>query len=161
MSVPPVTICASPWFRRKTGRPSNAFESFPQLITHFPDNRQIVSDSAQFSPSLEFNLQKPRDIEGLENLELGAHRHPGRRLGRCQPNANRSSKCQTTWRSGSQLTPLGQGGRAILIEDVAAAELTVPIEVVVDRGVNGSEFLQRLDFPEPGHRSFSSSERLM
>ena len=35
------------------------------------------------------------------------------------------------------------------------------IEVVLDRGVDGAEFLQRLHAPKPKHRTFSSSERLM
>ena len=63
--------------------------------------------------------------------------------------------------SDRQLTPLGQRGGAALLEGVAGVEVAVEIEVVVDRGVDGSEFLQGLDVPEPGHRSFSSSERLM
>jgi hypothetical protein len=35
-------------------------------------------------------------------------------------------------RSGYQLTPLGQGGRTVLFEDIAAVEVTVVVEVVVD-----------------------------
>ena len=35
------------------------------------------------------------------------------------------------------------------------------IEVIVDRGMDGGEFLQGLYIPEPRHRSFSSSERLV
>ena len=35
-------------------------------------------------------------------------------------------------RSGYQLTPLGQGGSAVLFEDVAAVEVTIVVEVVVD-----------------------------
>ena len=44
-------------------------------------------------------------------------------------------------RSGRQLTPLGQGGRTVLFEDVAAVEVTVMVEVVVDRCVGGCKFL--------------------
>jgi len=39
--------------------------------------------------------------------------------------------------------------------------VTVVIEVVVDRGVNGGKFLQGLDVPELRHCSFSSSEWLV
>ena len=35
-------------------------------------------------------------------------------------------------RSGYQLTPLGQGGRTVLFEDIAAVEVTVVVEVIVD-----------------------------
>jgi hypothetical protein len=34
--------------------------------------------------------------------------------------------------SGRQLTPLGQGGRTVLFEDVAAVEVAVAVEVIVD-----------------------------
>ncbi len=44
--------------------------------------------------------------------------------------------------SGCQLTPLGQRGEAVLLEDVAAAEVAIVVEVIVDRGVDGGEFLQ-------------------
>ena len=55
--------------------------------------------------------------------------------------------CEGCWSeaSGRQLTRLGQGGRTVLFEDVAAVEVTVVVEVVVDRGVDGGEFLQGLD----------------
>ena len=39
------------------------------------------------------------------------------------------------------LTPLGYGGNAVLLEDVATVEVTVVVEVVVDRGVRGGKFL--------------------
>ena len=98
-------------------------------------------------------LGYPRpDIDYIHDLWFG---------GRCQPNANQSSKPQTSWRSGTQLTPLGQRSRAVLLEVVAAGEVAVEVEVVVDRGVDGGELLQGFDIPEPGHRAFPSSERLM
>ena len=34
--------------------------------------------------------------------------------------------------SRRELTPLGQGGRAVLFEDIAAVEVAVVVEVVVD-----------------------------
>jgi hypothetical protein len=39
--------------------------------------------------------------------------------------------------------------------------MTVEVEVIVDRGVNGGEFLQGPDVPEFGHGTLLSSERLM
>jgi len=59
------------------------------------------------------------------------------------------------------LTPLCQSSRAVLFENVTAVEVAVLVEVVVDRGMNGGEFLQGLYVLEPRHRSFSSSERLV
>jgi hypothetical protein len=48
-----------------------------------------------------------------------------------------------------------------LLEDNTVLEVAVLVEVVMDRGLGGCEFLQSLYVPEPGHRSFSSSERLV
>jgi len=55
--------------------------------------------------------------------------HPDRH---CQTNLNGPAKGAGLRRSGRQLTPLGQGGRTVLFEDVAAVEVTVVVEVVVD-----------------------------
>ena len=60
-----------------------------------------------------------RDIEDL----IGGH---------CQTNLNGPAKGAGLRRSGRQLTPLGQGGRTVLFEDVAAVEVAVVVEVVVD-----------------------------
>ncbi len=48
-----------------------------------------------------------------------------------------------------------------MLEDIAAIEVTVVVEMVVDRGVDRGEFLQGLDIPKPCHRTLSSSERLV
>ncbi len=79
----------------------------------------------------------------------------------CQSNANQSPNGETARLSGGQLTPLGQRDRAVLLEDVAAVEVSVEVEMVVDRGMNGGEFLRGFDAPELRRRSFSSSERLV
>ena len=79
----------------------------------------------------------------------------------CQSNLGWPAKAAALRRSGRQLTPLGQRGGAVLLEDIAAIEVAVLVEVVVDRGVGGSEFLQGPYVPELRHRSFSSSERLV
>ena len=63
--------------------------------------------------------------------------------------------------SRGELTPLGERGSAVLLEDIAAVEVAVLVEVVVDRGMGGGEFLQGLYISELRHRSFSSSERLV
>ena len=52
--------------------------------------------------------------------------------GHCQTNLNGPAKGAGLRRSGRQLTPLGQGGRTVLFEDVAGVEVTVVLEVVVD-----------------------------
>jgi hypothetical protein len=81
--------------------------------------------------------------------------------GCCQSNANWSPKSASSGLSGRKQTPFGQSGRSVLLEDIAAVELAVLVEMIVDRGVSGSELLQGLDVPEPRHRSFSSSKRLV
>ena len=59
------------------------------------------------------------------------------------------------------MTPFSEHGSAALLEDIVAVEVAVVVEVVMDRGLGGGEFLQRPFVPEPLHRSFSSSERLV
>jgi len=81
--------------------------------------------------------------------------------GHCQTNLPGPAKGAGLRRSGRQLTPLGQGGGTVLFEDIAAVEVAVLIEVVVDRGVGGGKLLQGLYIPELHHRILSSSERLM
>lgn len=57
--------------------------------------------------------------------------------------------------------PLGQGGGTALLEDGAAIEMTILIEMVMDRGVNKSKLLKGFPVPELRHRPLPSSERLM
>ncbi len=40
------------------------------------------------------------------------------------------------------MTPFSERGSAVLLEDIAAVEVTVLIEVVVERGMDGGKFLQ-------------------
>jgi len=63
--------------------------------------------------------------------------------------------------SGRKLPPYGEGGRAVLLEDIAAIEVAIVIEMIVDRGVDGGKFLQGLDVPELCHRTLSSSKWLV
>ena len=83
------------------------------------------------------------------------------RYGHCQTNADRSWNSRSREISGCKLTPLGQGGGAIEFEVLAVVKMTFLIEMIVNRGVGGSKLLQGLDVPEPGHRAFSSPERLV
>ena len=78
----------------------------------------------------------------------------------CQLNANQCPNIRIVRHSCRQLTPLGQRGGAVLLEDVASVEVAVVIEVVVNRSVDGGEFLQGLAISEPRHRVFSSPEWL-
>ena len=59
------------------------------------------------------------------------------------------------------MTPFGKSGSAVLLEDIAAVEVTVLVEVIVDRSMGGGKFLQGLYVSELRHRAFSSSERLV
>jgi hypothetical protein len=63
--------------------------------------------------------------------------------------------------SRCELTPFRECSNAVLFEDIAAVEVTVEVEVIVDRGVGGGELLESFHAPELRHRSFSSSERLV
>jgi len=63
--------------------------------------------------------------------------------------------------SRRQLAPLDHGGGAVLLEYFAVVEMTVEIKMIVDRGMNGREFLQGFHVSEFRHRAFPSSERLV
>ena len=63
--------------------------------------------------------------------------------------------------SRGELTPFSERSSAVLLEDIAAVEVAVLVEVVVDRGMGGGEFLQGLYISELRHRCFSSSKRLV
>ena len=82
-------------------------------------------------------------------------------LGRCQTNLIGPVKGAGLRRSSRQLTPLGQGGRTVLFEDVAGVDVAVVVEVVVDRGMGGGKLLESFHVPELRHRLFSSSEWLV
>ena len=60
----------------------------------------------------------------------------------CQTKANRYPKVVMHAPSGRKLPPLGQGSGAVLLEDVAAVEMAVLVEVVVKRGMDESELLE-------------------
>ena len=76
-------------------------------------------------------MSKELDREAFSNFVRG-HR---------QANLNGPAKGAGLSRSGRELTPLGQGGITVVFEDVAAVEVTVLVEVVVDRSMGGGKFL--------------------
>jgi hypothetical protein len=63
--------------------------------------------------------------------------------------------------SGGKLPPLAKRDSLVLLEDFAAIEMAVVVEVIVDRSMGGGEFLQGLYVSELRHRAFSPSERLV
>ena len=71
------------------------------------------------------------------------------------------SKCSLQGCSGHQFAPLGQGCGAVFLEDVVAVKVTVLIETIMDRGVDGGKLLEGHHVSELGHRRFSSPERLV
>ena len=81
--------------------------------------------------------------------------------GCCQSNVNQSPKYTMTRVSRRKMTPFGQGGGAVFLEGFAAVQVTVEVEMIVDRGMGGGEFLQGLYVPEFRHRTLPSSEWLM
>ena len=95
-----------------------------------------------------------RSIPCLTGKIQGNFRH-------CQTKANRYPKVVMHPPSGRKLAPLGQGSGAVLLEDVAAVEVAILVEVVVKRGMDGSELLKGLHVPELRHRPLSSPQRLM
>jgi hypothetical protein len=81
--------------------------------------------------------------------------------GHCQTNLTGPAKGADLKRSGCKLTPLNQGSSAVLLEDIATVEVTVVVEVIVDRGMGSGKLLESFHVSELRHRSFSSSERLV
>ena len=70
-------------------------------------------------------------------------------------------KLQSRTFSGCELAPLGQGSGPVLVENVAAGEMALVGEVVVDRGLDSGTLLQALDVPDPGHHPVPPSNRWM
>jgi hypothetical protein len=57
------------------------------------------------------------------------------------------------------LAPLSESGSTVKLEIVPAVERALLIEMVVDGGMNGDEFLQTSHAAEPLHGSLRSSKR--
>ena len=61
----------------------------------------------------------------------------------CQTNANQSPFSKPSYLlCCAQFAPLGESGVAVQLEIGPAVEVTFLIEMIVDRGVDGREFLQ-------------------
>ncbi len=59
------------------------------------------------------------------------------------------------------MTPLVESGGEYQLEGVSAGQRSFLVEVVVDVGMDGGEFLQTSHAPETLHRAFASSKRQM
>ena len=122
-----------------------------------------VPGAGEMNAHLVFAVQRHEHGAGYQrsfgDLQVFALPDFAERL--CQTNLNRYAKGAGLRRSGRKLTPFGQGGGAVLLECVAAVEVTVLIEMNLDRGVDGGKFLEGLHVPELCHRPLPSSERLM
>ena len=59
------------------------------------------------------------------------------------------------------MPPLGESGGSVQLEVVSGIEVSLLVEVVADRGMNGGEFLQTSYAPEPEHGTFPPSKREM
>ena len=57
--------------------------------------------------------------------------------------------------------PLGESGVAVELEIGPAVKLALQVEMVMDGGMNGGEFLQTSHTTKAQHRPFSSPKRLM
>ena len=80
----------------------------------------------------------------------------------CQTNANLSLQGQLSCPlCHAQVTPLSESGSAVKLEVFSAVKVAFLIEMIVDRRVDGDEFLQCLRSSEAQHRPLSSSKRLM
>ena len=112
--------------------------------------------------------------------ELRDHRRPPPGLARVQADVQRtvdagevrlseSSPSATRFRRAGRgrvevitFKPLSKNPGALhLFENVAAIEMALVVEMVVDRGMDGGECLQGLDVSEPSHCPFPPSKGLM
>ena len=76
---------------------------------------------------------------------------------KCEPVSVSPTQPHT---SGSdKAAPLGESGGTGQLVGVAVLEVALRGKMVVDRGMDGGELLQRSHAPEPQHRPFASSER--
>ena len=80
----------------------------------------------------------------------------------CQTNSKQSqfaSKCRAL--SGTKLPPLRESGCSIEFEIVSLVEVSLVVGVVVNRRMDGCEFLRTSHLPEPEHGPFSGAVRRM
>jgi hypothetical protein len=63
--------------------------------------------------------------------------------------------------SSREVSPFGQSGGAVLFESLAAVQVALVIEIVVERGMDGDKFLEGAGVPELSHRFLPSSRWLV
>ena len=108
-----------------------------------PNARRVGIPLSLFDPGLDFGkvpddtagrqAEAAREFAALFHLINGAVRKRDQQSERhCQTNLSWPAKGAGLRRSGCELTPLGQGGRTVLFEDITAVEVAVVVEVVVD-----------------------------
>ena len=56
------------------------------------------------------------------------------------------------------MTPLSERGRTVLLEDIASVGVAILVEVVVDRGMSGGDFLQGHYFVQSVYRKIVLKE---
>jgi hypothetical protein len=83
------------------------------------------------------------------------------RAGHCQTNSQCLRERPGSQTSGRELAPFGQSGSAVMFKNITAVQMALLVEKVMDRGMDGGEFLEGAGVPELGHRFFSPSERLV
>jgi len=77
-------------------------------------------------------IDRPQRLEPGEEPRLHLSSSVELGLRHCQTNLNEPARGAGLKRSSRQLTRFGESGSAVLLEDVAAVEVTVVVEVVVD-----------------------------
>ena len=121
----------------------------------------MSSAEADKSVVLVIGNNSCKTLPDLNNARTEARGMAAKLKGRCQSNANQSLHIKIMRISRRQLTPFGQGGGSVLFEFVATVEMTFEVEMVVDRGMNGGEFLECFYVSELRHCPLPSPERLV
>jgi hypothetical protein len=104
--------------------------------------------------------------ELLENhrdaIAAGSRMTPGVKnkwQGWCQTNSNQSLQGQHGCPlRRAKLTPFSESGGSVELESGARVKVAFLVEMIVDRGVDGDEFLQTSHSAEPKHCPFFSSK---
>ena len=68
-----------------------------------------------------------------------------------RPTGRELADQKRSWFSHGELTPLSERGNAAQFENVAAVEVAVLVEVVMDRGMGSGKFLESFYIPEARH----------
>jgi transposase-like protein len=71
------------------------------------------------------------------------------RAGHCQTNSQCLRERPGSQTSGRELAPFGQSGSAVMFKNITAVQMALLVEKVMDRGMDGGEFLEGADAPEP------------